>query len=667
MLSLFSFVFFSLFLCSSFVSVFSLYLPGVVPQTYKAGDEVEVKLNKLDSVKTQLSYSYYSLPFPHPGRVESSIDGLGEVLSGDLMENSLYKLIVQETHSCRLLGLSHLDPDELQQFITKIEQDYRVNLILDNLPVVTKYLTEAGAEVESGGESVGDRVVSDDGTILAHYEKGFPLGFVGHSQIPNTDIGTVYINNHLRFRISFHEDSVNYAGIRIVGFEVEAFSVAHELDKEQKLLTCTPSKPVDRSAPPQRLNHFSDGQKKHTIAWTYDFLWVPSPIKWASRWDVYLKMTDSKIHWFSIINSIMIVFFLSAMVAVIMIRILNKDLARYNERDQSTNSIEEELQDETGWKLLHGDVFRPPEYAAWLCTLIGSGVQVFLMTLVTLLFAALGFLSPANRGSLLTGLLLFFVGMAFFSGYTAVRLFKMFKLPESQLKRQIFQTALFFPGVVFVLFFVLNLFVWAERSSGAVPFLTLVTLLILWLGVSVPLTYLGAHWAWRKPAIENPVKVNNLCRLLLPNTNWYSSPLVTILLGGILPFAAVFIEIFFIMSSVWLNQFYYVFGFLFLVFIILLITCAEISIVLCYFQLLNEDYHWWWRAFATSASSALYLFLYSIVYFVTKLQIHQFVPSLLFFGYMLLTAFTFALLTGTIGFIASLLFVRAIYSAIKIE
>lgn len=662
-----------LFLFFSFCLIFpcfvsGLYLPGVVPQTYKPGDVLEVKLNKLDSVKTQLSYSYYSLPFPRPSRVESSLDGLGEVLSGELMENSLYKLVVHETQSCRLIETRHYDQEELERFIKRIEQDYRVNMILDNLPVVTKYLTEAGAEVESRGETVGDRVQAEDGTILAHYEKGFPLGFIGHSQIPNTEIGTFYINNHLRFRVAYHEDAANYAGVRIVGFEVEAFSVAHQVDRDQELVTCTPLKPVDRSASPQRLNHFSEGGKKHAISWTYDFLWVSSPIIWASRWDVYLKMTDSKIHWFSIINSMMIVFFLSAMVAVIMIRILNKDLARYNERDQNNGSaLEDELQDETGWKLLHGDVFRPPEQSGWLCTLIGSGVQVFLMTMVTLLFAALGFLSPANRGSLLTGLLLFFVCMAVFSGYTSIRLFKMFKLPESQLKRQIFQTALFFPGVVFGLFFVLNLFVWAERSSGAVPFLTLLTLLILWLGVSVPLTYLGAHWAWRQSAIEHPVKVNNLCRLLLPTSSWYSSPLVTILLGGILPFAAVFIEIFFIMSSVWLNQFYYVFGFLFLVFIILIITCAEISIVLCYFQLLNEDYHWWWRAFATSASSAVYLFLYSIVYFVTKLQIHQFVPSLLFFGYMLLTAFTFALLTGTIGFLASLIFVRTIYSAIKIE
>lgn len=60
------------------------------------------------------------------------------------------------------------------------------------------------------------------------------------------------------------------------------------------------------------------------------------------------------------------------------------------------------------------------------------------------------------------------------------------------------------------------------------------------------------------------------------------------------------------------------FGFLFIVFIILIITCAEVTIVLCYWQLCNEDYHWWWRSYLTPGSSALYLYLYSVLYFFTK-------------------------------------------------
>ena len=57
------------------------------------------------------------------------------------------------------------------------------------------------------------------------------------------------------------------------------------------------------------------------------------------------------------------------------------------------------------------------------------------------------------------------------------------------------------------------------------------------------------------------------------------------LIGGLLPFGAVFVELFFILTSIWLDQYYYVFSFLLVVVVVLFVTCAEITIVLCYFQL----------------------------------------------------------------------------------
>ena len=73
----------------------------------------------------------------------------------------------------------------------------------------------------------------------------------------------------------------------------------------------------------------------------------PSTIRWASRWDTYLVMMDDQIHWFSIINSLMIVLFLSGMVAMIMMRTLHRDISKYNQLETA-----EEAQEETGWKLV---------------------------------------------------------------------------------------------------------------------------------------------------------------------------------------------------------------------------------------------------------------------------------------------------------------------------
>merc|ERR1719238_750912 len=132
------------------------------------------------------------------------------------------------------------------------------------------------------------------------------------------------------------------------------------------------------------------------IVFTYDVVWTYSEIRWASRWDSYLKMAGGQIHWFSILNSLMIMLFLSGMVAMILLRTLHRDITKYNEL-----ATAEEASEETGWKLVHGDVFRKPRHSKLLAVSMGAGVQILGMAVVTLIFATLGFLSPAHRGSLL--------------------------------------------------------------------------------------------------------------------------------------------------------------------------------------------------------------------------------------------------------------------------
>ncbi|GMH13727.1 hypothetical protein Nepgr_015568 [Nepenthes gracilis] len=136
------------------------------------------------------------------------------------------------------------------------------------------------------------------------------------------------------------------------------------------------------------------------IVFTYDVTFE-SEMKWAARWDTYLLMNDDQIHWFSIINSLMIVLFLSGMVAVIMIRTLYRDIANYNQLQ-----TQDEAQEETGWKLVHGDVFKPRLYSTLLWVYVGTGVQVFGMTLFTVIFVLLGFLLPSNCRGLMTAMVL---------------------------------------------------------------------------------------------------------------------------------------------------------------------------------------------------------------------------------------------------------------------
>lgn len=56
----------------------------------------------------------------------------------------------------------------------------------------------------------------------------------------------------------------------------------------------------------------------------------------------------------------------------------------------------------------------------------------------------------------------------------------------------------FCSSLVFSVFFLLNLVLWAHASSAAVPFTTLLALLALWFGVSVPLTFIGSYFGFSK-------------------------------------------------------------------------------------------------------------------------------------------------------------------------
>ena len=64
---------------------------------------------------------------------------------------------------------------------------------------------------------------------------------------------------------------------------------------------------------------------------------------------------------------------------------------------------------------------------------------------------------------------------------------------------------------------------------------------------------------------------------------------------------------YFVFTSFWNYKFYYVYGFMLLVFVILAIVTVCITIVVTYFQLNNEDYRWQWTSFAASSSTPGYV------------------------------------------------------------
>lgn len=67
------------------------------------------------------------------------------------------------------------------------------------------------------------------------------------------------------------------------------------------------------------------------------------------------------------------------MVGMIIVRTVHRDISRYNAID-----MDEDVQEDFGWKLVHGEVFRPPRQRMLLSIVVGSGIQLAAMSGVTL-------------------------------------------------------------------------------------------------------------------------------------------------------------------------------------------------------------------------------------------------------------------------------------------
>ncbi|XP_033227639.1 transmembrane 9 superfamily member 2 isoform X2 [Belonocnema kinseyi] len=643
-------------------SALGFYLPGLAPVNYcKAGEttktcksEITMYVNRLNTEQNALPYEYHHFDFCPTDESLSPVENLGQVVFGERIRPSPYKIEFMKNLTCEeactksYVGGTEETERKLQLLKKGMALNYQHHWIVDNMPVTWCY------------------TLTDERNYCSI---GFPMGCYSgetRSQDSPCDIDnsynklkTYYLFNHVDLVITYHSGAMEEWGSgfkenggRIISVKVQPRSINHPGTG----LDCT------KNAPPLEISAENLGPKqKLDVKYSYSVHFIENnTIKWSSRWDYILEsMPHTNIQWFSILNSLVIVLFLSGMVAMIMLRTLHKDIARYNQIESG-----EDAQEEFGWKLVHGDVFRPPRKGMLLSVFLGSGIQVFFMTLVTLAFACLGFLSPANRGALMTCAMVLFVCLGTTAGYISARMYKSFG--GEKWKSNVLLTAMLSPGVVFSLFFVMNLIFWAKGSSAAVPFSTLVALLALWFGISVPLTFIGAYFGFRKRPLEHPVRTNQIPRQI-PEQSFYTQAIPGVVMGGVLPFGCIFIQLFFILNSLWSSQMYYMFGFLFLVFLILIITCSETTILLCYFHLCAEDYHWWWRSFLTSGFTAFYLLIYCIHYFMTKLNIEDATSTFLYFGYTLIIVFLFFLLTGSIGFFACFWFVRKIYSVVKVD
>lgn len=394
------------------IIVDSFYLPGLAPVNFCEEDkttdscksEVKLFVNRLDSEESAIPYEYSYFDFCQSDSQDWPVENLGQIVFGERIRPSPYNISFLKDESCKKLCHKSYDltrPDDvkkLDRLRKGIHYNYQHHWIVDNMPVTWCYAVDSEEQYCSVGFPMGCSVGPDG---IAHGACFMNSRFDQPS--------SYYIFNHVDILVTYHSGEHEAWGVdfgdkggRITSVVIEPRSIRHQTPPNGDPSQC--ARDVDLMIIPEDNSQITDNVLNIYYSYSIKFA-KNNTIKWSSRWDYILgSTTHTNIQWFSILNSLVIVLFLTGMVAMILLRTLHKDIARYNQLDP-----EDDAQEEFGWKLVHGDVFRPPQHAMLLSVLLGSGVQVTFMTLITLFFACLGFLSPANRGSLMTCALVLFV------------------------------------------------------------------------------------------------------------------------------------------------------------------------------------------------------------------------------------------------------------------
>ncbi|KAK2563291.1 Transmembrane 9 superfamily member 3 [Acropora cervicornis] len=271
------------------------------------------------------------------------------------------------------------------------------------------------------------------------------------------------------------------------------------------------------------------------ISFTYEVKWTESKVEFVQRYDKYLDPS----------------FF------------------QHRERD---------LGDEYGWKQVHGDVFRAASHRLLFTSLIGTGYHLSSVAACVILFTIMGDLYT-SRGSILSTTIFVYAAAAPVNGFMG-----------KQWIKQMLLSAVLFPLLVCGMAFMINFIAIYYHASRAIPFTTMVAVTAIVAFVIMPLTLVGTVLGRNLYGTPNvPCRVNTVPRPI-PEKKWFMEPIVIIILGGVLPFGSIFIEMYFIFTSFWAYKIYYVFGFMLLVFLILAIVTVCVTIVCTYFLLNAEDY-----------------------------------------------------------------------------
>ncbi|SBS83882.1 endomembrane protein [Plasmodium ovale curtisi] len=500
------------FLLLCFVNDVGAYLPGMNPTTYRKGDKVVINIKNLSSRRAVTSLNYFSFPLCSSDNVNIKREkspNIFKIISGDNIHNTTIETTFLNDKTCTFYCNVFIDEEVYNKYKHLILFNYNMVYSVDNL-----------------------EIFREDPRRKGFYYTGIPIGYIQDR--------SYHLYTYYKITILYNNSGRDPDKNHIVGFEVEPKSIDFSTNEE-----------CEGNETRQSM------EKNKYVTFKYDVKYVKSDKPPQHRSEHYYRNLNdqSMIHWFSIINSIILVILLSFLISTILIKALHKDINKYNRIN--TNIFETDDIDDRGWKLVHADVFRKPRNSTFFSAFIGVGIQIMFMLIVCAIILLIGVYKYKQRYKYIQVMFFIWVCISSISGYASSRLYKLFR--SKHMKLTILRTSFIYPFILFIIFFLINIILHYENSNTAISFSSLTFVCILWFGISIPLICLGSYIGNKKSPIELPVRVNNIPRHI-PKQPLLNSFFLSSFLVGLILFATMYTELFFLFTSLWKSNVYYLFG-----------------------------------------------------------------------------------------------------------
>jgi len=404
-------------------------------------------------------------------------------------------------------------------------------------------------------------------------------------------------------------------------------------------------------------------QEGAELSFTYSVSWSQTNIKFSDRFDRYLDRNffEHQVHWFSLFNSSMLLVFLVGLVGIIFLRTTQKDFVL------GEDDPDEDAGEELSWKLVQRDVFRPPQRLVFLSALVGCGYQILSSMTIVLGLGVIGAHYHESRGSILSAFIMWYTLSSFVAGYFSGSIYA--KNKGLQWIKTAFITSFILPFFAVFLVGTVNLMAFYNQVMSYIPLGALFLLAVIWAVLCVPVslvgTFFGRHLG--KSALQNQQMPVNQVPRMIPTLPWYQQTWAVILWSGILPFSTLFVELFFIYSSVFHYKFYYIYGFAALVLLLFVLVSMTVSVVTTFFFLNSEYYKWHWTSFKMGLGVAFYTITYSLYYFMYRSSMTGALQLVQYLAFNVALAIALALVCTAAGFTASSMFVNRLYRGLKVD